>query len=307
MMEEVTTINGGKSIGIIRNPVSGRGKGSKHWPAIEENLGAVLGAQLVRIEVTEGPGSGLKQAERMASEGIEIVVAAGGDGTISDVFQGLLGSNSVLGIIPLGTGNDFARTIRVGPNPDLAIRALAAGKVQSVDVGHWRQEGREGHFLNVAGCGFDAAVADRINQGYRRVRGTTAYVLAVLQTLRSYKATELMIEVDGEHLSHRAMLCAIANAPSYGGGMKVAPTAEISDGLLDLVLVKDLPTHEFLRAFPRVFKGTHLTHPNVEHRTFRRLVIESSSPAPFLVDGEVLPSGRAEVEVVPGALEVVIG
>jgi len=295
------------SVGVIRNPESGRGRGAKAWPPIESRLRACLGSRLVRIEQTIEPGSGRRQAERMAGEGIEIVVAAGGDGTVSDVCQGLLGTGSALGIIPLGTGNDFARTIGVGPHPNQAIEALSVSRNQRVDVGRWRQGDREGFFLNIAGCGFDAAVAHRINHAYRQVRGTLAYVLAVIETLRSYRATDLTLDLDGEPLNERAMLCAMANATYYGGGMKVAPTAQISDGRLNLVLVRDMPRLRFLLSFPRVFKGTHLSHPKVMHRTFKRVSLTSTPEVPFLVDGEVLPAQATTVEVVPLALDVVVG
>lgn len=295
------------SVGVIRNPRSGRGAGSRSWPRLEALLREALGDRVCAVEETTAPGSARAQAERMARDGIGIVAAAGGDGTVSDVMQGLLGSDSALAILPLGTGNDFARTIGVGPDPRLAVRALADGRLMRVDVGSWRQGDRTGYFLNVAGCGFDAVVAERINTGIRRLRGKAAYFVAILQTLRAYRPTLLEIEADGERFSKRAMLCAIANARSYGGGMKVAPTAEISDGELDLVLVGEFRPMEFLFAFPRVLKGTHLSHPKVWHRRFKRLEIESDPPVPFLVDGELLPPGKLSVEVVPMAIDVIVG
>jgi diacylglycerol kinase (ATP) len=240
----------------------------------------------------------------MASEGLDVVVAAGGDGTISQVMQGVLGSSSALGILPVGTGNDFARTLGLLSVED-AIAALGAGSRRRIDVGEWRQADRSGHFLNVAGCGFDACVAERINTGFRRLRGQTAYLAAILQTLRAYECLRLEIEVDGERLGGPTMLCAIANARSYGGGIKVAPTAELSDGLLDLVLVGEFGRLEFLRSFPLVLRGAHLKHPKVIHRTFKHMKLSSQPASPFLVDGELLPPGDVEVEVVPAALDVI--
>src|SRR6185503_970982 len=119
------------------------------------------------------------------------------------------------------------------------------------------------------------AVADRINKGFRNLRGTTAYLAAVFQTLMSYRATNLKIVVDGKKIETRAMLCALANARCYGGGMVVAPKAELQDGLLDLVLVKELGKLEFLINFPKVMKGAHLSHPKVTHLTFKKLEMES--------------------------------
>lgn len=294
-------------IAIVRNLRSGRGKGTSAWQALEARLCDALGERLCRIEETTGPGSAEGQARALAAEGFEVVVAAGGDGTASQVMQGLLGSASTLGMLPLGTGNDFARTIGVGPNVQLAIDALVADRRARSDVGKWTQGEREGHFLNVAGCGFDAAVAARINSGIRRLRGRPAYLAAIVQTLIAYRPTLLRLTIDGEQVERKGMLCAVANAMSYGGGMRVAPLARIDDCVFDLVLVGDVGRLEFVRAFPSLLKGTHLAHPKVEHRTFRSLEIESDPPSPFLVDGELLPTGKVRVEVVPGAIEVVVG
>jgi len=242
----------------------------------------------------------------MAAGGIETIVAAGGDGTIGDVMQGILGSTAALAVLPLGTGNDTSRMLGLGTDWRGGVSAIAAGKTLTIDVARWQKGTQEGHFINAAGCGFDAAVAARINNGFRWLRGTGAYVGAVVQTLANYKATDLTIEVDGEHMRGKAMLCALANARSYGGGMNIAPTAELTDGFLDLVFVGEVGKADFLKAFPRVFKGTHLSHPAVKHRRFQRLTIESHPPAPFLVDGELLAPGPVTVTVVPGALSVVV-
>jgi diacylglycerol kinase (ATP) len=225
----------------------------------------------VAIEDTTAPGSARYQAAKMAEGGIGIVVACGGDGTVADVMEGVLGTGTTLSILHLGTGNDFTRTIGVGPDPKLAARALILGKIQRV-VGRWQLGERTGHFLNVAGCGFDAVVAERINTGIRRLKGQTAYFAAILQTLWTYRLTE-----------------------------------EITDGMLDLVLVGDFRPLEFLIAFPKVLKGTHLEHPKIRHRQSRTLEIESDQPVPYLVDGELLPPGKLTVVVIPAALDVVVG
>lgn len=293
-------------VGILKNPCSGRGVNNASWPDVVQRLSGALPYEL-EIEETTAPGSARGQAARMASGGCDIVVAAGGDGTVRDVMEGVLGTPAALGILPLGTGNDFTRAIGAGPSIESAIDALKGGKRERIDVGRWTQGERSGHFINVAGCGFDAVVADRVNRGFRRLRGTAAYVAGLLQTLVAYRATHLRIVVDGEVYESKAMLCAFANATSYGGGMRIAPTAELSDGLLDLVIVGELGRGAFLWSFPRVLKGTHLTHPKVTHRRFRSLEIKSDPPVPILVDGELIPPGPLSVEVVAGALDVIVG
>lgn len=288
-------------LGIVRNPVSGRGAGARGFDKWEQRLKAKYE---VCSLLTTAPGSARAQARRLVDEGCQIVAAAGGDGTVTDVMQGILGTRATLAVIPLGTGNDFARTLDFGSSISAAIDALLAGRTRRIDVAAWSIGAQQGHFLNVAGCGFDAAVAHRINTGVRHLRGRAAYIAAILQCLRTYRPIVLEIEADGQSFKEKLMLCAIANARSYGGGMLVAPEAEIDDGLLDIVLVRDMSKLEFLRSFSRVLKGTHLTHPKVSH--FRARSIRFDSPGPFLVDGELVEAGRVAIEVVPKALDVIV-
>ena len=193
-------------VAVIRNPMSGRGRGARSWPKLHAKLKEAIGDRLELIEETTASGSAKAQAALLAQRGFDIVVAAGGDGTVSQVMQGLLGTSTALAVMPLGTGNDFARTLGFGPSLDRAIEALKKAKIESVDVGAWNQDGRSGHFLNVAGCGFDAAVADRINRGIKNLRGKAAYLAGVLQCLRTYRSTTLTMTVDGEKLEEQAML-----------------------------------------------------------------------------------------------------
>jgi diacylglycerol kinase (ATP) len=235
-----------------------------------------------------------------AKDGVDIVAAAGGDGTLSEVLNGLVNSVSKIGIIPMGTGNDFARHLGIGTDRRRAVQTLLRGIAKPIDIG--RTQGR--WFLNVAGCGFDAVVAERVNRGFRHLRGTAAYIAAVVQTLRTFQAADMRITLDGETVELRAMLCSVANASYYGGGMHVAPDARLDDGLFDLCLLAEAGKMEFLSAFPRVFRGTHTTHPKVTMRRARHVQIESEPPMPVLVDGEIAGITPVEFVLVPGAIHV---
>lgn len=289
----------GKTV-LIRNPKSGRGKWATSWAEIARSLGEI------EVQETQAPGHATELARLAVEQGATLIIAAGGDGTVTQVANGLIGSDAAMAVLPMGTGNDLARTLGIGKSMDRAIAAIQAADSIQMDVGRWRTDLEEGHFLNIAGMGFDAAVADRINQGFRSLKGTTAYLAAVVSTLGKYRAKEVRLTLDGAVVEESIMLAAIANARSYGGGMIVAPMASVTDGMLDIVLVKEMGKLAFLKAFPSVFKGGHMGHPAVEHYRARSIRLEPRGESPFLIDGELTPCKWAEIEVLPKALKVVV-
>ena len=289
-------------VAVILNPAAGRGQGARRRAELERLLAGAAGAAGAewRIVETRAPRDGVELAAQAASDGADVVAAAGGDGTYNEVANGLVGTGVRLGILPLGTGNDFARGIGVRIDLARSVEILFQGVPWSIDLG--RAQGR--WFINVAGCGFDAVVAARVNRGFRFLRGSSAYVAAVLQSLVAFRPADVRITIDGEPWRTRAMLCCISNAPSYGGGMLIAPDAKLNDGLFDICVLGDAGRLEFLQAFPRVFKGTHTTHPKVTMLKARHVLVESDPPLPVLVDGDVIGRTPAEFTIVPRAIEV---
>lgn len=293
-----------RQVAVILNPAAGRGQGWRRRAELEYLLTRIAAGlpKPVRWEIvpTSGPGSGAAQAAKAVTQGAGVVAAAGGDGTFGEVANGLVGTGARLGILPMGTGNDFARTLGLAGDLEKAVYTLFYGTPRPVDLGR----AGERWFINVAGCGLDAVVAERVNRGFRHVRGTAAYVVAVLHALATFRPAYMRVIADGETRELRAMLCCLANAQSYGGGMKIAPEARIDDGLLDLCIVGETSCWEFLRTFPRVFKGTHVTHPKVTMLRARHVLLESEPPLPVLIDGEVIGTTPREFEIVPQAIEV---
>jgi diacylglycerol kinase (ATP) len=283
-------------ITVIRNPMSGRGRSGTKWATVEGQFKAA-GAT---IFLTERSGHATELARR--AEGL--IVAVGGDGTVSEVAEALIGTDQPMAVIPLGTGNDLARSLGFGTDIEKAAEAALNGEPWRIDAYRWTCGGQQGHGVNIAGCGFDAVVAARINEGYRWIRGTQAYIAAMLESLVRYQPAPVQICVDGESLETTAMLIAVANAQSYGGGMRVAPNAGLDDGLLDVVVVQGLPKLQFLKAFPQVFKGTHVDHPRVRVLRGRYVEIQATPSLPFLVDGELIGASPVKIEVVPKALTV---
>ena len=304
-----------RKIVIIANPASSRGANAKRRSELISELDRIaipVGFEYDIVETTARgeavrsgeslPGSGSSLARRAAQEGAEIVAAAGGDGTVGEVANGLVGTESILGVIPMGTGNDFSRTIGVGTDLRKAVSTLVTGEPKRIDLG----KTCGGYFINIAGCGFDAVVADRVNHGFRYLHGTMAYLASVVQTLMSYRPADVEIEIDGLIVREKIMLCAVANARSYGGGMLVAPNAVLSDGMFDVVVVGDVSALEFLKTFPKVFNRTHLSHPKVSVRRGRQVLIRSSKNLPVLADGEDIGNVPASFDICPDAIRVLV-
>lgn len=277
---------------VIWNPCAGRGKAGSEGVRLEALVREACSRRSVEWEILEtaAAGHGIELARRAAAEGASLVVAAGGDGTLNEVLNGIMGTDAILGLLPMGTGNDVARCLELSKKLNENVDMLFDGVARPIDVGQMLVPSlrMQRWFLNVAGCGFDALVAQRANRGFPLLRGTAAYLAAVGATLVHLKPANLTLKLDGVTQSARALMCSVANSTSYGGGMKVAPDARLDDGLFDICLLREAGRLEFLRAFPGVFKGTHITHPRVSMYRAREVEIVSDMPLPLLIDGEVL-------------------
>lgn len=292
---------------VILNPKSGRGQGMLRRPELGRLLTEAAdeakqagGCFTWEILETQAPGHGIALAAQAAQRGVQIVAAAGGDGTLNEVVNGLVGTQARLGLLPFGTGNDCARHLGIGTDLKKGVQALSTGRPRPADLGRVHDR----WFINVAGCGFDAVVAARVNRGFRTLRGTAAYVAAVIHSLMTFPPARLRLTLDGEVHELRALMCSVANTSSYGGGMRIAPDARIDDGLFDVCVIKAAGRIEFLRAFPRVFRGTHTSHPKVLMFRASTVHVESDSPLPVLIDGDIFGTTPAEFTLAPHAIEI---
>jgi diacylglycerol kinase (ATP) len=292
-----------RRVTVIYNPVAGGGEDIKKRYELETYLSrAVRNLHDIvswRIEDSTGPGHAEKLARDAARAGVNIIVAAGGDGTINEVLNGMIGYESRLGIVPTGTGNDFARTIGVGLTIKEAVLNVFYGDPVTIDVGKMGEK----YFLNIAGCGFDAIIAERVNNQRGRLKGRSAYVAAVFQSLKEFQPVPIRLTVDGETRELNSLLCAVANARCYGGGMKIAPDALVNDGLFDICVV-NTGKWDFVRSFPKVFRGTHTTHPGVLMLRGKTVKIEAATELPLLIDGESAGTTPAEFSIVPNAITI---
>lgn len=280
------------------NPAAGRGRTSRMLDDLHDAASEVG----VACEVSPEPGAPTKLARAAAQAGHDLV-ACGGDGVVAEVAAVAADTGRRLAIVPTGAGNDFARTLGYDVKHPLgAFRVIEHGRDRVVDLGRVNDR----WYTCVTAAGFDAE-ANRWANTVRRLSGTTLYVAAVLRTLAVYRPHPFRLTVDDETHELRAWLIAVGNGPAYAGGMRITPAARMDDGLLDVTVVGELNRARFLWAFPRVFRGTHVTHPAV--RTFRaaRVRLESldeSTPMDVYADGERVGPLPATMEPVRDALTV---
>jgi YegS/Rv2252/BmrU family lipid kinase len=290
---------------VVVNPAAGGGRTERRWRGIREELHR-LGLAFEWVSTT-GPGGGTALARAAVEAGAGLVVAVGGDGTLSEVVNGVTaddGPRATVGAILTGRGRDAARNLGLARDARLAARRLVAGADARIDLVRveWPDGGRR-YAVGAAGAGFDAQVARRAAIG--RGRGTLPYLLAVVTTLSAHAPVAAEVEIDGAAAwSGRLSVAVAANGPCFGGGMRIAPGADVTDGLLDLVILGDLGRLELLRWLPTVYRGGHLANRKVTVARARRAVLRPAAPLPVHVDGEVAPPAPVAFVACPGALRL---
>ena len=243
--------------------------------------------------------------------GYDCVLLFGGDGTVHRHLPELLNVQTPLLVVPMGSGNDFARALGLGTRRSAlaAWRKFCAGgnNLWRIDVGVIKgTPGNEHFFVCVAGVGLDSAVNRVANRLPRWLRGSGGYVLALVPALSSFRAQRITLDMGGETISEPAMLAAFANAPAYGHRMRIAPRAELSDGKLDICFVRRTGKLRLLALFPKVFSGSHLERPEVEYRQAQSFRVSSETPLDIYADGEYICPTPVEISVLPQALAVVV-
>ena len=265
-------------ISVVVNPIAGGGHGARIGSQVVEQLRRVgsLGTVVSAASAVET----LEETRRLVVEGTDGVIAVGGDGLVHLVIQALAQTGVGLAVVPAGTGNDFARALGMPlASPERIIERVLTTAAQPIDLGLANQR----FFGAILSTGFDSMVNERANS-MRWPRGRTRYNVAIARELPVFKPRPYRFTIDGETFDTEAMLVAVANGSSYGGGMKICPQAQLHDGWLDVLILKPLSKIEFLRVFPRVYAGTHVNHPAVVIRRARSVEIEADAIA--YADGE---------------------
>jgi diacylglycerol kinase (ATP) len=307
---------------VIVNPESAGGATRDAWPGIASELATHFGAFTPKF--TTHAGEGIKLAAAAARKGAKLIIACGGDGTISEVANGILSvdSDAELGILPSGTGGDFRKTVGIPARAAGAARILRDGQTRLIDVGKITFTNDDGepesrYFLGVASFGLSADVVSRVKEGGpdwlptkgpKWLTGRLSFGVAMLQTAVKKSATRVVVQLDDDPARHMtvANLC-IANARYFGGGMKIAPNAKLADGKFDVVSIGDLGAARILTNAPRLYLGAHLSMSQVGHALAVKVIarpVDEKESIEIEVDGEIPGHLPATFQILPKSLRV---
>jgi YegS/Rv2252/BmrU family lipid kinase len=288
-----------RPLAVICNPASAGGRGAARLPHVVAEL-EWLGA-VHRVVQTRDIEHARAEARTAAASG-ERVVAIGGDGLLGQIAGELRGSASALAIVPGGRGNDLARVLGIPDDPAAAARLAVEGVEREIDMATVDGE----PYVGIASLGFDSD-ANRIANEARLIRGNLVYLYAALRALAGWRPARFTVTVDGQRHELSGYSVGACNSRAYGGGMYVAPQAELDDGLLDVIALGEMSRARFLLGLlPKVFKGTHIQDPHV--KAWRGSSIEIAADRPFEIyaDGDPIGTVPARIEVEPRCLHVIV-
>jgi diacylglycerol kinase (ATP) len=296
---------------FLVNPASANGSTGRRWPEIARAAAAqgLAGDALI----SEAPGHLAELAARAAAGGARTLVVVGGDGSVHETVNGLVGADGgaevELAVLPRGTGKDFVRSLRIPPDLRAAIAVARDGRVRTVDVGRARfvasdGSGAEAYFANFAGAGISGAIARRANASSKAAGGRVSFLVATVAVFARWKSATVSADVDGTRRAGQMFEVLAMNGDYAAGGMWVTPEAEPDDGRLDVLLIGDVTKADFIRTFPKIYRGKHLAHPKIEVLRGGAVDVDSDVPLPIVLDGEQPGTTPARFEIVPAALRV---
>ncbi len=299
---------------LIVNPVAANGTMGKRWPGIRAFLREARAE--FTADLTKGEGHATELARQALADGYQTIVAVGGDGTVNEVVNGLIGENEkphthsavTLGIIPGGTGSDLVRTIGIPSEHEGACRRLLRGGTRLIDLGliEYTAQGRKRrrYFVNAAGLGLDGEIVERLKRSSKALGGTIPYLKSLILTLMTYESKDIEARFDDVQCRQRASSVIVCNGRYLAGGMHMVPYALLDDGLFDVVLLSDIGKLDLLANIYRVYRGTHLTHPKISTYRVKEVQIGARQRMLIQADGELIGEAPVTLRVIPRALQV---
>lgn len=287
---------------FIINPAAGKGKSLNYIPKIQQYFLNNKGEYI--IEVTKEPGHAIQLVKNYIKNDDYRIYSIGGDGTINEIVNGMIGSNSVLGVIPAGSGNDFIRSINDEKEYENILVNTIEGDVKKIDLGMVNER----YFINIASVGLDADIVYNARR-LKRIPFTPAglaYLLSIFITVFRYQSKELKIRINDREFSSKTLLMTASNGKYYGGGMKVTPEARINDGKFDICHIRETSKLRILTLFPKLIKGEHGKIEEIAFYKGEEVAISSEDTMSLNIDGELLRAKEVKFNILPGAIKVII-
>lgn len=285
---------------FIVNPVAGKGNESRVTSLIKEVMDKYN--YTYDIKITEKVGDAKLFAEEAKTKEFSTIVSVGGDGTIHEVVNGMVGGSQKLGVIPAGTGNDLARSLNIPLNLREAIEVLVKQNSIPIDLG--KLNGK--YFINFCSVGLDALIAQEANKIKKYFSSTYAYIIGVVKALIKFNSLKVDLTIDNKIYSEEIMLIAVCNGSYYGGGMKIAPDAKMFDGEFDICVVEKMSKLKLLFLFPTIFKGKHTKYKEVKIYRGKDVQITSSQDTNVNADGEIVNNRPIKFEAIHKKIEVIV-
>ena len=293
---------------MIVNPASSAGRTARLWPEIAKRAKA-QGLE-VEVRLTERRGHATELAREAAAQGVPLVLAVGGDGTVSEVANGLVDAETTeLAIVQRGSGCDIMRTFGIPKDTDRALEIAARASARTIDLGRVQYAGGDGaiesrHFINIASAGLTGVAADRVNRSGKPLGATVAFGWAAVATFVGYRNSRFRVQIDDELIDQVCNNAIVANCRYFAGGMKILPDADPGDGLFDVLVWGDVSKLDLALNLHKLYRGTHTGHPKATIRRARRVTVTPDSALPIEVDGEQPGLTPASFEIVPSALRL---
>jgi diacylglycerol kinase (ATP) len=280
----------------IVNPVAG--KTCKYWPALKPILKRRYDTQ---IQMTERRNHATSIAAE--AQNVDVIASVGGDGTLNEIVNGVMGKDIMLSVIPTGTANDFVKSAELYTDCFTAARNIQCSNIKRVDAGSIMFEDKTRYFIGVAGMGFDGLVSKTTSKINKPKMGTVPYLLGILKHFAEYKSVDVSLTVDDTHINQKIMFVDVANGKYVGSGMTIAPYARVDDGLFDVIVIGNFGRIESLMRLPMLYRGTHLKSSKVGFVRGRHVELKSETPLSIHAEGEYLGQTPAAFDMVDKALK----